>query len=186
MSAIRLASRYAKSLLDLSIEKGQLEEVFTDMKAVKAVIEASRELAVMLKNPIINAEKKQKVVEAIFGKDSNYITKAFLDLMVKKGREPYLLDIAKAFILQYNINKDITPVKLTTAVAFDKAFTDDLIDKLQAKTGIQNPQIKVEVDESLIGGFVLQYGDTLYDASVSRKLELLDKNFSNNPFVKTF
>ncbi|CAN5150936.1 ATP synthase F1 subunit delta [soil metagenome] len=184
MSAVRLASRYAKSLLDLSIEKGQLEEVFNDMKQVKQVIEASRELEVMLKNPIINAEKKQKVVEAIFGKNSNYITKAFLDLMVKKGREPYLWDIAKSFIALYNINKNITPVKLTTAVAFDKDFTDNLIAKLKTKTGIQNPQIKVAVDESLIGGFVLQYGDTLYDASVSRKLELLEKNFSKNPFVK--
>jgi len=186
MSAIRLASRYAKSLLDLSIEKGQLEEVFNDMKQVKAVIEASRELAVMLKNPIINAEKKQKVVSAIFGHNSNYITKTFLDLMVKKGREAYLLDIAKAFILQYNLNKNITPVKLTTAVAFDEAFTDNLIAKLKHKTGIDNPQIKVSVDESLIGGFVLQYGDTLYDASISRKLELLEKEFSKNPFVKAY
>lgn len=186
MSAIRLASRYAKSLLDLAIAKGQLEEVFNDMKQVKAVIEASRELAVMLKNPIINAEKKQKVVAAIFGSNSNHITKTFLDLMVKKGREAYLLDIAKSFIQLYNANKNITPVKITTAVAFDKAFTDGLINKLKSTTGISNPQVKVEVDESLIGGFVLQYEDKLYDASVAHKLELLEKEFSQNQFVKAF
>lgn len=186
MSAIRLASRYAKSLLDLSIEKGQLEEVFNDMKQVKAVIEASRELLVMLKNPIINTEKKQKVVDAIFGKNSNYITKTFLTLMVKKGREAYLLDIADSFIQLYNQNKNITPVKITTAVQFDEAFTNNLIAKLKSKTGIQNPQIKVEVDESLIGGFVLQYEDKLYDASVAHKLEQLEKEFNQNQFVKAF
>jgi F0F1-type ATP synthase delta subunit len=57
MSAIRLASRYAKSLFDLSLELGQVEEVFADMKQVAAVIGASRELKVMLKNPIINTRK---------------------------------------------------------------------------------------------------------------------------------
>jgi F-type H+-transporting ATPase subunit delta len=186
MSAIRLASRYAKSLLDLSIEKGQLEEVFNDMQQVTAVIEASRELLVMLKNPIINAEKKQKVVSAIFGSKSNYITKTFLDLMVKKGREAYLLDIAKSFIQLYNAKKNITPVKITTAIAFDKAFTDTLINKLKSTTGIDNPQVVVEVDETLIGGFVLQYEDKLYDASVVHKLEQLEKEFSQNQFVKAF
>lgn len=88
MSAIRLASRYAKSLFDLSLELGQVEEVFADMKQVAAVIGASRELKVMLKNPIINTEKKHKVVDAIFGKDSNKITKTFLTLMVKKAVKP--------------------------------------------------------------------------------------------------
>ena len=186
MSAIRLASRYAKSLLDLSLELGQLEEVFEDMKQVAAVIGASRELKVMLKNPIINAEKKHKVVNAIFGKDSNKITKTFLTLMVNKGREPYLEDIAKSFIQLYNKYKHITPVKITTAVQFDKAYTDELVAKLQSKTGIDNAQIKVTVDETLIGGFVLQYEDKLYDASVAHKLELLEKGFSKNQFVKEF
>lgn len=186
MSAIRLASRYAKSLLDLSLEKGQLEEVFGDMKQVAAVIGASRELSVMLKNPIINTEKKHKVVDAIFGKDSNKITKTFLTLMVKKGREAYLEDIAKSFIQQYNTYKHITPVKITTAAKFDEAFTNDLVNKLKSKTGIENAQIKVEVDESLIGGFVLQYEDKLYDASVSHKLEQLEASFSKNQFVKNF
>jgi F-type H+-transporting ATPase subunit delta len=186
MSAIRLASRYAKSLLDLSLELGQLEEVFGDMKQVAAVIGASRELKVMLKNPIINAEKKHKVVDAIFGKDSNKITKTFLTLMVNKGREPYLEDIAKSFIQLYNKYKHITPVVITTAVQFDKAYTDELVAKLQSKTGIDNAQIKVTVDETLIGGFVLQYEDKLYDASVAHKLELLEKGFSKNQFVKEF
>ncbi len=156
------------------------------MKAVAATIEGSNELAVMLKNPIINTDKKLKVVEAIFGKDSNNITQTFLTLMVKKGREGYLLDIAKAFIQQYNAHRQLTPVTLTTAVAFDEAFTNQLVEKLKSKTGIKNPQIKVEVDESLIGGFVLQYEDKLYDASVAHKLELLDKEFSQNQFVKAF
>ncbi len=186
MSAIRLASRYAKSLLDLALELGQLEEVFGDMKQVAAVIGASRELQVMLKNPIINTEKKHKVVDAIFGKDSSKITKTFLTLMVKKGREAYLEDIAKSFVQLYNNYKHITPVTITTAAKFDEAYTNELVSKLQSKTGIENAQIKVAVDESLIGGFVLQYEDKLYDASVSHKLELLENTFSKNQFVKNF
>ena len=61
----RLAHRYAKSLIDLSVEKGQLENVYADMKYLQAVCKSSSEFVNLLRSPIVNADKKQAVLDAV-------------------------------------------------------------------------------------------------------------------------
>ena len=61
-----VASRYAKSLLDLSVEKGQLEAVYADMLQVKSVCDGSKEFVNFLNSPIIKADKKIATIKAVF------------------------------------------------------------------------------------------------------------------------
>ena len=186
MSSIRLSSRYAKSLLGLAIEKNQLEEVHADVVLIGNAIEGSNELAALLKSPIINAGKKLDILKAIFSSKLSPITLAFVEILVKKGREPFLVDMAEAFISLYNKHKNITPVKVTTAVAIDQATIDNIVSQLKSSAGLQSVELATEVDPELIGGFVLQFEDKLFDASVARKLEVLENEFSKNVYVKDF
>ncbi len=61
----RLATRYAKSLLDLAIERGQLEEVFADMQLLQQICKGNRDFVNLLSSPIIKADTKRKIVEAV-------------------------------------------------------------------------------------------------------------------------
>ena len=61
----RLATRYAKSLIGLSVEKGQLENVFADMLWLQSVCKTNKDFVTMLKSPIIKSDKKQKIIEAM-------------------------------------------------------------------------------------------------------------------------
>ena len=61
-----VASRYAKSLLDLAVEKGQLEAVYTDMVQIKSICNDSREFITFLNSPIIKADKKVSTLKAVF------------------------------------------------------------------------------------------------------------------------
>src|SRR5215510_11330087 len=97
----RLASRYAKSLIDLALEKGELEKVFADMQWLQQVIKGSRDFANLLRSPIIKADKKDKIVEAIIGGNVTNITSLFIRLIIVKGRESNLAEIITAFISQY-------------------------------------------------------------------------------------
>jgi F-type H+-transporting ATPase subunit delta len=186
MSSIRLSSRYAKSILDLSIEKGELEKVLADFKNIIESIKENRDLALLLKSPIINSERKQLILEKIYKGKVENMTMTFLDIVVRKGRAPYLLNMAEAFITQYNLYKGITKVKITTAVATDDAMVNAILSQVKTKTNIDKVELETAVNENLIGGFTLQYDDKLFDASISRQLELLEKEFSNNAFVGGF
>ncbi|MBL7734507.1 MAG: F0F1 ATP synthase subunit delta, partial [Chitinophagaceae bacterium] len=55
----RLAGRYAKSLIDLAVEKNQLEEAYKDMVFLQALCKSNPDFVALLKSPIISADKKQ-------------------------------------------------------------------------------------------------------------------------------
>ena len=179
----RLAARYAKSILDLAIEKGQLEEVYNDMLFLQQAFRSSRGLLVMIKSPVIKADKKDKVLDAIMAGKVSVITSTFNKLLLSKGREFYLPEIITAFIDQYKVYKGIHMVKLTTAVPVSEELKKTIVDKISADKSLKNIELVTAVDEKLIGGFVLEIGDELVDASIAFDLRNIKKQFQNNDFI---
>lgn len=179
----RLAARYAKSLIDLSIEKGQLEKVFADMQWLQSVCRESREFVNVLRSPIIKSDKKQKIVDAVIKGKVNELTDAFTHLLVRKGRERNLPEITTAFIEQYKEYKHIYSVKLATASPLSGELKAAIVKQIQSVSEMQNIELETEVKPELIGGFVLQAGDKLVDASISYDLKEIARQFESNDFV---
>jgi F-type H+-transporting ATPase subunit delta len=179
----RLATRYAKSLIDLAIEKGQLENIFADMEWLEAVCKASREFVNVLRSPVIKPFKKEKIIEAVTNGHVGEITTAFVRLMIRKNRESYLPEVVAAFIKQYKVNKNIFTIKLTTASAISEELKSSIVKRIQATTEMQNIELVTGVNENIIGGFVLQAGDKLIDASIAYDLKNISKQFDNNDFI---
>lgn len=186
MGSFRIASRYAKSLLELSKEKNQLDASFADIKSLDNAFENSRELRILFKSPIIPTDKKLSIAEKLFkGKISDFVYQ-FVVLLIKKGREAFLHEIANSFIEQFNSYKGITPVKLQSAVKLDSQLVKNMIDNLKKKENLKEVIVTEELDESLIGGFVLTYGDKMVDTSISRKLQQLHNIIQDDTYVKKY
>lgn len=180
----RLAIRYAKSLLDLAQEQGKLEEVFNDIKLLDNICKNSREFTNVLKSPIIKEDKKNKIIESVTEGKISLLTSSFIKLLGSKGRESNLVEIISAFIDQYNIVKGIHKVKLTTAVEVSDAVKNDFISKIKASEGIENIELESSVDDSLVGGFVLEMEGWKADASIRRDLMDVQKQFLNNDYIQ--
>lgn len=183
MSEYRVAYRYAKSLLELAEEKGILEAVHQDMQLFASVAKENRDFVLLLKNPIIPGDKKLSVLEAVFGGKVNELTQEFYKIIVRKGREGYLLAISKEFHLQYNAYKGIAGAKVITTFALNDELRKQFTDIVKEISG-KEVELEEMVDEDLLGGFVLRIGDRQVDESVSTKLLRLKKEFSYNPYVK--
>ena len=177
-----LASRYAKSLVDLAAEKGQLEAVRADMHTLQQITKSNRDVVALLKSPIIKPDKKQKILAAILENRVSGITTAFINLLVVKGRESNLPEITVAFEKQYNQLKNISKVKITTAVPLDAAILGAITQKVEAGTD-KKIDVETVVNPDLIGGFVLETEDRLYDASVLRDLKDIKKQFTQNIYT---
>lgn len=184
MSAVKLATRYAKSLLDFAVEKGKLEEVHRDQLFLKKLLQESREFGRMLGSPLINPDKKLKAMQAVMGGKVSELTMMFLQLLVRKNREVYLKEIVDNFLLQYNEHKHIMPVKLVSAMPLENNHIEALLSKLKKQTQAENIQLSIAVDENLVGGFVLQYGDKQFDASIARQLSFIKKGMEDNEYLK--
>ena len=98
MISSKITKRYAKSLMDLSIEKGQLIESYNDLVLVNKVCSENSDFLLMLKSPIIGAEKKLSIINAIFSNKLSKLTFLFIEIITKKKRESLLSSIAKNFV----------------------------------------------------------------------------------------
>ena len=153
------------------------------MLFIQAICRNSRELVNLLKSPVINADKKDKILEAVTAGKISVITTTFSKLLIRKSREAYLPEIADAFIHQYKDIKGIHTVKLTTAMPVSEMLKNVILDKIRAATDMQKLELETEVKEELIGGFILEIGDRLIDTSVAFDLNNIRKQFKNNDFI---
>ncbi|OSZ82848.1 ATP synthase F1 subunit delta [Chitinophagaceae bacterium IBVUCB1] len=181
----RLASRYAKALLDLAVEQNAVEAALQDVRLLDATCRQSRDFANMLRSPIIKADKKHEIVMAIVGNKMHTLTQAFLKLLVSKGREANLPEIAVAFLEQYKAMKNIKTVKLTTAQPLSDTVKQAIINKIVATVHKGEIEVTEAVDPNIIGGFILQMDDKLVDASVRRDLKDVKAQFQKNIYIST-
>ena len=179
----RLANRYAKSLLTLAIEQNKLDAVYNDMEFLQSVAKQNKEFVVVLKSPVISPEKKESIIGAVTSGRISELTFLFIRLLIRKGREMNLPEITKAFIDQYKENQKIYPVTLTTATPVSDELKQSIVNQIKSQTALQNIELTTEVDDSLIGGFVLQIGDRQVDASIAYDLSIIRKQFLNNDFI---
>lgn len=180
----RLASRYAKSLMDLAGETGQLEAVFSDLKYLNAMCKGSREFTNFIKSPVINADKKQKIFQTLFEGKIGSLMAEFCKLLIKKGREIYLPEMAVEGIRQYRQIKNIRQVNITTAAPVSDELQQELITRIKSEIPDKQIDLSMKVDKGLIGGFVLETDNNLFDASILRDLNDIKKQFLGNVYVR--
>lgn len=185
MSEYRIASRYAKSLLELAVEKGKLEEVNADMKLLSELTSENRDFTLMLQSPVVRHDKKLAILNNVFKGKVDDMSLSIFTLLTKKHREGYLPQIAEEFHHLYNAEKGIQEATVTTTFALD--------DKTRAEfekvvKSITNKEVELTevVNESLIGGFVLKIGDRQIDDSVSSRLRALKVDFLKNHYQKAY
>jgi F-type H+-transporting ATPase subunit delta len=183
MSNARLASRYAKSLIDLATEQNQLETIYADMKYIHAVCIANQDFVNVLRSPIINAGQKNSIIDAVTKSNVSSLTNSFTVLLVKKGREAVLPEMATAFIEQYNAIKGIHQVTLTTAVQVSDDLKKSIEEKVKSAHQFASVELTTKTDEAIIGGFVLEFNNNIVDASIARDLRDIKKQFLNNEFI---
>ena len=184
MNAGIIASRYATALLKLSQENGSGEVVVAQASAVLDALMAVPDLRRLLSDPSIPVGKKLSLLETAChpergeGSMSPDLLK-FFGLLARNGRIGDISLALKSFEDQYYLSKGIIRGRLILPSEPDssaKELEGKLKSLIEAKTG-KTLRLTTEVDESLIGGFVLEVEDKLLDASVSRQLEKIRTQF---------
>lgn len=185
MKQTLLAKRYAKALFDLGIEENILEKLRSDMELVAVVLKENRELRRLLSNPVITPLRKNTIIKSVFVAHVDKITLAFLGILVRKGREQQLAEIAVQFAQLYLDHKNIAVAGLVTATEINPELRNRIIGILRDYTSKQIEVIE-SIDAEIIGGFKLKLDDYQYDASISNIIKKLHMEFDKNLFIKGF
>lgn len=179
MTNQQVATRYAKSLLDLALERNDLAVIKSDVDELLEM-GGNRDLALVLQSPVVNATKKKAILAEILTKaGANELTKTFVDVLITKGREADLLGILGAFDDQYKVLKKITTVYVTSATALDAASLEAIKKQLKAAGKTEaSIEIHTRVNPDILGGFILEFDGKVYDASVAYKLGQIKKELA--------
>ncbi len=172
MSEIRASHRYATAILSVAADANNLDGVFNDFQGIDKLLAGSPDFRVFLKSPVVNAEKKKKVLGEIFKGTVGDLTLKFILFLASKGREALLPGIIRQFYLLRDERLGILDVKTRSAVPMTKPQEQELISQLE-KTTKKKIRLGGAIDASLKGGFTVQFEDTVWDASVRHQLEVL-------------
>lgn len=179
----RLAARYAKSLVDLAIEKDQLDALKPEVDLVLKFFEVSPEFKTIMRSPVIHGDKKKAMLREAGKGRFNPLMRGFMELLINKGREKILPEIFEAFNEQYNAVKGIHQVKITTAQPMSAELRAEILGKFKADTKLEKIELTEVVDEKIIGGFVLEYHNNLVDTSIQTKIRRLRQDFRRNDYL---
>ena len=165
-----IATRYSKSLIGLS-EENKLENsvVHQNLENIKTILNSSKELYDALINPVISANDKEAVIDAVFINDTDELIRNFLKLLVKKNRFDLIFEIIKIYNNLLDKINNVSKVEIISAIELDEEYIKQIKDKLAQ---ILNKEIIINYDvkDEIIAGLVYKMGDDVFDTSVKGKI----------------
>ena len=178
----KVSYRFAKALLDLAIERNEIDAVKADSQVVINAMTESEDLRILCASPVIKPKVKESLMEQIFAKSISEISVKFISLVIRHRREHNLKEIFERYVSLYLVEKGIVTATVTTSIALDNTLKNEFISMVK---GITHKEVELEekVDTDIIGGYILRVGDVEMNASLSGKLNRLKTEFNDNPYV---
>lgn len=177
MRLSRAASRYAKAILSLAVERNEATAVNEDMKDVLVTISKSKDLRNFLSSPLTTADQKRSGLTSIF-KSAGTLTTNLFDLLVENKRADILQDVATSYIVLFEEMNKREIATVTTAVEITADLEKKVLSKAKELAGKEVTLVK-KIDPTILGGFILRVGDREINASVQNKFSELQRTFAS-------
>ena len=173
-----IVTRYARSLVKLVRETGQGSQVCAQSEVLVKALRELPELRRMVTaaDDVVSSPEKMKLLQGALAKEMSPDLDRFLTLLNRNGRMDMVEDILRDFTDLYHRSVGIRKAHLTTVTEPSGQLLQRLKTLVKQKTG-DDAIIEVDVDPSLIGGFVFDIDDYLLDASVKRQLDQIREQF---------
>ena len=175
----KISRRYSTAFYDAAFKAGSLEAIITDSLMLINLLSANRRLRLFFKSPIIKIELKTKIVNELFKDKINRLCLDFIFLLIKHNRENLIKEIFEDFIALTKEEKGIVGINITTAIELNeeekKKFTEVL--EIYTKKKIE---ADFAVDSDIIGGFIANIEDSIFDASIKTQLSNLGKKLKSS------
>jgi F-type H+-transporting ATPase subunit delta len=167
------ARRYAKALLQIGDQQGNVPQLQEELDAVAAAVAANADLARLVASPLVLPTKKAEVFEAILASAKVSPTlRHFFRVVAEAGRLNLLADIHRTFADQVDERAGIVEAKVASAQPLSEVQTRALVASLTARTG-KTIRLTWHQDPALLGGVKVQVGSTVLDASLQGQLRQL-------------
>jgi len=173
-----IARNYAQAFFSAALDSGKLEQIRDDLDLLRSCIESGEALIEQLSSPGFSKADRLKIIQKAIGDHLSELTRNFLFLIVNRGRQHLLSCILEELNSIIEKSQKIQLATLTSARQLTDVQQQKLQLMLQKKTG-NSFRIQFRTDPKLLAGFVLVYGETMYDCSTISALNGLRDNLKS-------
>jgi len=172
----KAAVPYARALYDFSVDKNLMHQITADFQNLEVFITETPDLTTYLNSPVISTKQKLELLDKTLKTELNQETFKFLSILVKRDRINLIQPVITSYLdLVYEL-ASIKMIEVSTAFAFTNLQKNTLITKLKELTNAREIRLVINVDSSLIGGFLIKTNSRVIDFTVKNQLQLLAKH----------
>lgn len=172
----KIAAPYARALFDFSVEKNIMHQITADFQNLEIFLDEAAELTEYLNNPLVSSDAKGEILTKILQSQVNAETFKFLMVLVKRDRINLLKSVIASYLELVYETASIKTIEVVTAAAFTNAQKTMLIQKLKELTNAREIRLMINVDSSLIGGFLVKTESKVIDFTIKNQLQKLAKH----------
>jgi F-type H+-transporting ATPase subunit delta len=168
-----LAERYAAALFDLADERRILDDVASDLRQLRAMLQASPDLLRLIRSPILSRDEQSKGIGALAERaDFAPLVRDFLAVVARNRRLFAVPAMIEAFLAQLAARRGEITAEVSAAQPLSDAQLAALNEQLRRSVG-SRVSVDIHVDPALIGGMVVKLGSRMVDGSIKSKLQRL-------------
>jgi ATP synthase F1 delta subunit len=168
-----IAAVYARSLFEVARDQDKLDAVRDQLGEFADALSETRDLQVFFFSPYFSTAEKEDGLDRVVS-DADPTILNFLKLLIEKHRMPVLFRIRANYEALWEEENKLLPVQITSAVELDSSTVEQLGDQIARQTD-RKVDVSAQVDPDILGGIVVQVGNSVLDASVRNRLEQLRK-----------
>jgi F-type H+-transporting ATPase subunit delta len=168
-----IATVYARSLFEVAREQGDLDAVREQLGQFAEAVDENRDLQVFFFSPYFSTEEKKDGLAAMLDDAEPALTN-FLELLLEKHRMPALFRIRRQLDALWEEENRLLPVAVTSATKLDKSTLAEIGEQIGKQTG-RRVELTSRVEPDILGGLIVQVGNSILDASIANRLEQLRK-----------
>lgn len=174
--ASKIAAPYARALFDFSVEKNIMHQITADFQNLEIFLDEAGELTEYLNNPLVSSDAKSEILTKTLQSQVNAETFKFLMVLVKRDRINLLKSVIASYLELVYETASIKTIEVITAAAFSNSQKNMLIQKLKELTNAREIRLMINVDSSLIGGFLIKTESKVIDFTIKNQLQKLAKH----------
>ena len=173
------AKNYAKAMFDAAQELGKIETIKNDFNTVYSSMLIDKDVVSFFTSAFVDGNIKIGILKKVYEDSVAEETFNLLSILIERD----LINILVAIIVEYeNLCNEYYNILSTKIIASSEIENiEELKSSIRNMAVDKNVHFTVEIDESIMGGIIVQIDDVIYDYSVRRLLEnVKDSLFAEN------
>jgi F-type H+-transporting ATPase subunit delta len=179
VSYSQAAERYARALLEVGIENGQLAQLTEQIENFASLYRGDKSLRAVLENPMVEPKTRQQVVADISARlGLSKAASAAISVIVSRRRLPAIGEIASTLRHMADESSGVLRATVSFAQPLSESYFAKVTAQLEKATG-QRIILEKKHDPSLLAGVAIQIGDYTVDGSLKGRLADVEQRLSN-------